>query len=172
MTRMMTMMMRMMMMMIDSGGEGGLSTLCGAEEKPCSGNITVRYENEGQAGSNSYKYIFMAAQLLHGAGAAPLYTLGVTYIDENVGPASSAFYLGIFYTMAIVGPAIGYSVGGHFLTFHTDFLEEASSDSSSWVGAWWLPFVICGAAFLLVSIPRGGEKRSYGSSGYPAAKES
>ena len=28
-----------------------------------------------------------------------------------------------------------------------------SSDSSSWVGAWWLPFVICGAAFLLVSIP-------------------
>ena len=24
-----------------------------------------------------------------------------------------------------VGPAIGYSVGGHFLTFHTDFLEEA-----------------------------------------------
>jgi len=136
-----------------SGGEGGLSTLCGAEEKPCSGNITMRSENEGQVGSNSYKYIFMAAQLLHGAGAAPLYTLGVTYIDENVGPASSAFYLGIFYTMAIVGPAIGYSVGGHFLTFHTDFLAEASSDSSSWVGAWWLGFVICGAAFLLVSIP-------------------
>ena len=24
-----------------------------------------------------------------------------------------------------VGPAIGYSVGGHFLTFHTDFLAEA-----------------------------------------------
>ena len=65
--------------------------------------------------------------------------------DENVGPASSAFYLGIFYTMAIgnpveenlsllstqlntnfsVGPAIGYSVGGHFLTFHTDFAETA-----------------------------------------------
>ena len=34
----------MMMMTIDSGGEGGLSTLCGAEEKPCSGNITVRWE--------------------------------------------------------------------------------------------------------------------------------
>merc|ERR1719305_435045 len=120
MTRMMTMMMRMMMMMIDSGGEGGLSTLCGAEEKPCSGNITVRSENEGQVGSNSYKYIFMAAQLLHGAGAAPLYTLGVTYIDENVGPENSAFYLGVFYTMAIIGPAVGYAMGGQFLNLHTD----------------------------------------------------
>ena len=86
----------------------------------------MRWENEGQVGSNSYKYIFMAAQaslqpvitsssvithphedieyhphdiiiivamilmmtlvaqLLHGAGAAPLYTLGVTYIGKPV----------------------------------------------------------------------------------------
>ena len=27
------------MMMLHSGKEGGLSTLCGAEEKPCTGNI-------------------------------------------------------------------------------------------------------------------------------------
>ena len=45
------------------------------------------------------------------------------FTDDNVGPSSSAFYLGIFYTMAIVGPAIGYSLGGHFLTWHTDFQD-------------------------------------------------
>ena len=49
---------------------------------------------------------------------------GVTYIDENVGPESSAFYLGVFYTMAIVGPALGYSIGGQFLNIHTDFLRS------------------------------------------------
>jgi hypothetical protein len=49
--------------------------------------------------------------------------VGVTYIDENVGPESSAFYLGIFYTMGIVGPALGYSIGGQFLNIHTDFLR-------------------------------------------------
>jgi hypothetical protein len=48
---------------------------------------------------------------------------GVTYIDENVGTDSSAFYLGVFYTMAILGPALGYSIGGQFLNIHTDFLR-------------------------------------------------
>ena len=66
----------------------------------------------------------MGAQLLHGAGAAPLYTLGVTYIDENVGPENSAFYLGVFYTMAIIGPAVGYAMGGQFLNLHTDFARS------------------------------------------------
>ena len=83
--------------MFFSGGEGGQSSLCGAEERPCSGNITMRSEQhltyrgakryyacfevndiqsvveykvllyrtdiEGDVGSNSYKYIFMAAQV-------------------------------------------------------------------------------------------------------------
>ena len=44
MMMMVMVMMMMMMMVIDSGGEGGASSLCGAEEKPCSGNITMRRE--------------------------------------------------------------------------------------------------------------------------------
>ena len=76
-----------------------------------------------KGGENNQKYVFMVAQLLHGAGAAPLYTLGVTYIDENVGVDNSAFYLGVFYTMAIVGPAIGYAMGGQLLKIHTDFIR-------------------------------------------------
>lgn len=42
-------------------------------------------------------WIFFAAQLLHGAGASPLFTLGVTYIDENVSKKMSSVYLGKFY---------------------------------------------------------------------------
>ncbi|CAH2049868.1 unnamed protein product, partial [Iphiclides podalirius] len=38
--------------------------------------------------------VFLAAQLLHGAGATPLFTLGVTYIDENVSKKMSSVYLG------------------------------------------------------------------------------
>lgn len=42
--------------------------------------------------------IFLVAQLLHGAGAAPFYTLGVTYLDENVSKKMSSVYLGkLFY---------------------------------------------------------------------------
>lgn len=42
-------------------------------------------------------WIFFVAQLLHGAGASPLFTLGVTYIDENVSKKMSSVYLGMFY---------------------------------------------------------------------------
>ena len=44
--------------------------------------------------SGVYLTIFLVAQLLHGAGAAPFYTLGVTYLDENVSKKMSSVYLG------------------------------------------------------------------------------
>jgi MFS family permease len=40
-------------------------------------------------------WFFFIGQLLHGAGASPLYTLGVTYIDENVSKKMSSVYIGI-----------------------------------------------------------------------------
>lgn len=125
--------------------DSGQLTLC---------NVTRNcLEEPEELSGNSYKYVFMAAQFLHGAGAAPLYTLGVTYIDENIGASSSAFYLGIFYTMAIVGPAVGYSVGGQLLSIHTDFLDDMTGGDPEWVGAWWLGFVICGVSALLIAWP-------------------
>lgn len=39
-------------------------------------------------------WFFFFAQILHGMGASPLYTLGVTYIDENVSTKMSSVYLG------------------------------------------------------------------------------
>lgn len=44
--------------------------------------------------SGLYLTIFLMAQLLHGAGSAPFYTLGVTYIDENVSKKMSSVYVG------------------------------------------------------------------------------
>lgn len=43
---------------------------------------------------SQYKYVFFLGQLLHGAGAAPFYTLGCTYLDENVPTKMSSVYLG------------------------------------------------------------------------------
>ena len=43
---------------------------------------------------SNYKYLLIIAQLLHGAGATPLYTLGVTYMDENLKAKLSPMYMG------------------------------------------------------------------------------
>ncbi|KAL4713814.1 hypothetical protein ACJJTC_015468 [Scirpophaga incertulas] len=103
--------------------------------------------------------VFVFAQLLHGAGASPLFTLGVTYIDENVSKKMSSVYLGVYYTMAVVGPALGYVVGGQMLKIYTDFATVDSDTlgitpaSSLWIGAWWIGFLMSALLCLVVAIP-------------------
>ncbi|XP_041360902.1 solute carrier organic anion transporter family member 4A1-like isoform X2 [Gigantopelta aegis] len=132
--------------------------------------------NTPQSLSN-YKYVFFLGQLLHGAGASPLYTLGVNYLDENLPPRSSSFYIGIFYALAIVGPAIGYVAGGEFLKMHTDIGATDTSNLSfgptnpRWVGAWWIGFLITGFLAFFISVPLAGFPRSLpGASKYQSER--
>ena len=95
----------------------------------------------GETSLSSYRYVFILGQLLHGAGAAPLITLGITFLEESVAQQSSPLYISIFQASFIVGPALGYMLGGQLLTLHTDFIKEAEPSHSLWVGAWWPGFL-------------------------------
>ena len=44
----------------------------------------------------NYKYFFIFGQILHGIGAAPLITLGVSLLDESVGRVTAPLYIGIY----------------------------------------------------------------------------
>lgn len=48
-----------------------------------------------------YRYVFMLGQFLHGIGATPLYTLGVTYLDENVKSSYSPVYIGEYRFLSV-----------------------------------------------------------------------
>lgn len=123
----------------------------------CTDQSTVQAELEPYSGM--YLTIFLVAQLLHGAGAAPFYTLGVTYLDENVSKKMSSVYLGIYYTMAIIGPALGYVIGGELLKIYTDFLVVDSTtigltpDNNVWIGAWWIGFLAAAVICFVIAIP-------------------
>ncbi|XP_025268118.1 solute carrier organic anion transporter family member 4A1 isoform X1 [Camponotus floridanus] len=123
----------------------------------CTDQSTVQAELEPYSGM--YLTIFLVAQLLHGAGAAPFYTLGVTYLDENVSKKMSSVYLGIYYTMAIIGPALGYVIGGELLKIYTDFLTVDSTiigltpDNNVWIGAWWIGFLVAAVICFIIAIP-------------------
>ncbi|XP_070657426.1 solute carrier organic anion transporter family member 4A1 isoform X4 [Bos indicus] len=80
---------------------------------------------DGASGLSSYRLVFMLGQFLHGMGATPLYTLGVTYLDENVKSSYSPVYIATFYTAAILGPAAGYLVGGALLNIYTDISQHS-----------------------------------------------
>uniref|UniRef100_A0A087YCH9 Solute carrier organic anion transporter family member n=1 Tax=Poecilia formosa TaxID=48698 RepID=A0A087YCH9_POEFO len=121
----------------------------------CSANGTSQCQNKEGGGLSSYRFVFMLGQFLHGIGATPLYTLGVTYLDENVSSNYGPVYMGIFYTAAVVGPAAGYLLGGYFLTIYTEthLATEMTPENPHWVGAWWIGFLAGGAAALLVAFP-------------------
>lgn len=109
-----------------------------------------------------YYPFFITGQVLHGLGAAPLYTLGVTYMDENVPPHLTSIFIGIFQAVGTLGPAIGFLVGGFLLDIYTDFATVPTdslpieSDSPLWVGAWWLGFLITSGLGLCVVLPLSG----------------
>ncbi|KAK3798827.1 hypothetical protein RRG08_007184 [Elysia crispata] len=117
---------------------------------PCASSLPSTLSN--------YKYFFFLGQMLHGAGATALYTLGVVYLDENVSPRSSSFYNGIFYTGAVIGPAVGFILGSEFLSDFTEVGVDAKSmgldtNNPKWVGRWWLGFIISGIFAALLSLP-------------------
>lgn len=60
----------------------------------CSGNATSPCQDKEAGGFSSYRFVFMLGQFLHGVGATPLYTLGVTYLDENVKSSYAPVYIG------------------------------------------------------------------------------
>ncbi|CAO4384955.1 unnamed protein product [Caenorhabditis nigoni] len=126
-------------------------------------------ENQAQhSSSNFYFYLFCLAHFLHGVGATPLFTIGVSYIDENVGTAKSSLFVGIFYSFAVFGPAIGFLGASVSLQYHTDFwhlppeqiLKVSSGETDpTWVGAWWLSFIVASfvgfvAVLPLASLPK------------------
>ncbi|KAK8779707.1 hypothetical protein V5799_018952 [Amblyomma americanum] len=58
-------------------------------------NATEGFCGSREVGSlNQYKYMFLAGQMLHGAGATPFFTLGCTYLDEIVSTKMSSVYIG------------------------------------------------------------------------------
>ncbi|XP_068228926.1 solute carrier organic anion transporter family member 4A1 [Palaemon carinicauda] len=108
---------------------------------------------------SSFRHIFILGQFLHGVGASPLYTLGITYLDESVPVKMSSMYLGIFYAMAVIGPAFGYLMGGQFLKIYIDTpnvdptLHNLNPSSDLWLGGWWIGFLLSGAISILISGP-------------------
>ncbi|PIK42943.1 putative solute carrier organic anion transporter family member 4A1 [Apostichopus japonicus] len=128
-------------------------------EETCSAdrNLTDSCLIDDQENLSRYYWFFVVAQVLHGIGASPLYTLGQAFLYSNSKPTTGALFIGIFQASSMFAPAIGYIGGGLFLSIYTDIkiADQQNIDPTSplWVGAWWLGFMCTGSAAILVAIP-------------------
>ncbi|CAN8220483.1 unnamed protein product [Coccothraustes coccothraustes] len=104
-----------------------------------------------------YLYVFILGQLLLGVGGTPLYTLGTAFIDDSVPKHKSSLYIGVGHAMSLLGPAIGYALGGQLLKVYIDIQIPKSTkvdqDDPRWLGAWWIGFLACFFAIWLLIIP-------------------
>ena len=104
--------------------------------------------------SNVFAYtLFIVGNVIVGVGAASLFTVGTSYIDDIVHPKWVPVHIGVFQAVSIFGPAMGYGLGGAFLSIYVDPWLETNLDPSDpgWVGAWWLCFVFIGTFIMIVS---------------------
>uniref|UniRef100_F6TIF0 Solute carrier organic anion transporter family member n=2 Tax=Ciona intestinalis TaxID=7719 RepID=F6TIF0_CIOIN len=140
--------------------EDGFETLCTGKEGSDGCTSSSSY-------LSNYVYVFIFAQIIHGIGCTPLYTLGLAVIEDSVPKESASLYLGIGNAASIFGPVLGYGVGGIVLGIWVDFDKVASDEITltpvdpRWVGAWWLGIMISMACAFLLVIPFAGFPRQF-----------
>ena len=63
--------------------------------------------------------------------------------------------MGVYHTTIVLGPVIGFVLGGLFLTIYVDVGSETrlTQDDPGWVGAWWISYIFNGGISFLIAIP-------------------
>ncbi|XP_076095972.1 solute carrier organic anion transporter family member 4A1-like isoform X1 [Mytilus galloprovincialis] len=147
---------------ISDSSKNGSDNLCSTRNKTSSCSSDV---GEIKEYYKVYYALFIVGQMLLGIGAVPMFTIGLSYIDENCKQKLTSFYIGLTLCSDAVGVATGYIVGGSFLNVFVDVdkLDVANlpltSSDPQWVGAWWIGFIIAVPAFILVAFPILGYPR-------------
>uniref|UniRef100_A0A8V5GSL5 Solute carrier organic anion transporter family member n=2 Tax=Melopsittacus undulatus TaxID=13146 RepID=A0A8V5GSL5_MELUD len=124
---------------------------------PGTRSVNFTCSASGVSSLSNYLYVFILGQLMLGVGGTPLYTLGTTFIDDSVAKHKSSLYIGIGYAMSLLGPAVGYVLGGQLLNIYIDIeIPESTKmdpDDPRWLGAWWIGFLVCFVATWPLIIP-------------------
>ncbi|KAK2704649.1 solute carrier organic anion transporter family member 4A1-like isoform X1 [Artemia franciscana] len=128
------------------------STVCGGLNSTNVCSLAEIDPDSSIAIAGNYKWVFFLAHFLHGIGASPLFSLGITYLDENLKTEDQPFYTGIFYVFVSFGPAVGFLLGSELLRIFIDYPSPVPSEVTitNFIGAYWIGFIFFGFLSLLV----------------------
>ncbi|XP_063604190.1 solute carrier organic anion transporter family member 74D-like [Penaeus indicus] len=113
---------------------------------------TCNAENGGGGGSIIAPVIFLFfSQFLVGIAVSIFYSIGVTYLDDNINKKTYPIYYAATLLLRILGPVLGYLSGGKFLSMWIDptYSPNLSKRDPRWLGAWWLGYLVIGSVLLI-----------------------
>ncbi|XP_022915464.1 solute carrier organic anion transporter family member 74D [Onthophagus taurus] len=99
--------------------------------------------------------ILFTAQLISGIGSPLYYTLGISYMDDNIRKSKTPALISISYFLRTLGPAIGYALASICLKLYISpsLTPTINNNDPRWLGAWWLGWIIlAGIIFLCASL--------------------
>ena len=84
----------------------------------CFGNESRENECEDADGNFAPQVLLFIAELVSGVGGSLYYTLGVSYMDDNIQKSKTPALISFSYFLRMLGPAIGYGLASFSLKFY------------------------------------------------------
>jgi organic anion transporter 4A len=75
----------------------------------------------------SYFIVFLLSQVLAGAGGAPIFSLCIAFLDENVSPKHTSIFIAIYYVSGFLGPSVAFVIAGQLLSTYVDIDQVSVS---------------------------------------------
>lgn len=87
--------------------------------------------------------LLILACVIQGFGDAIFYTLGATYIDNNVKKSRAPILFCITSFVRLLGPALGFSLASYSLKFfvYPNLHPTITDEDPRWIGSWWLGYI-------------------------------
>ncbi|XP_075153050.1 organic anion transporting polypeptide 33Ea [Haematobia irritans] len=93
------------------------------------------------------------SQFVLGIGNTLYYSLGQSYLDDNIKKKNTPLMLSIAFSFRLIGPIIGFFLGYVALNMFIDPSKTPLIDNKDprWLGAWWFGWTILGTLMILFS---------------------
>ncbi|XP_046422578.1 solute carrier organic anion transporter family member 74D isoform X1 [Neodiprion pinetum] len=110
----------------------------------CLGKEGRGAECDEAEGNFAPQVLLFIAQLISGVGGSLHYTLGVSYMDDNIKKSKTPALISFSYFLRMLGPAIGYGLASFALKFYISptLTPTITTQDPRWLGAWWLGWII------------------------------
>ncbi|XP_068242675.1 solute carrier organic anion transporter family member 74D-like [Palaemon carinicauda] len=98
-------------------------------------------------------FIFIS-QFNTGISMSIFFSIGISYLDDNVSKKTTSVYYSAFLLLKTLGPVLGFLLGGKCLEYWIvpHKTPSISNEDPRWLGAWWVGFVIIGSLLVVIGI--------------------